>query len=140
MRKAVIALLGFGLSGCASIFSGNSDEIAINSLENGSVIYVDGRARGKDTAHVQVDRGKEHTIVAKKEGCLDATAETGWSFDPRSLLGVFIDFGIVSIPVDFAIGGAMATDPTTYTVSPVCPNQPAITERQSPRTIAPIAG
>ena len=140
MRKAVIALLGFGLSGCASIFSGNSDEIAINSLEKDSVIYVNGRARGKDTAYVQVERGKEHTIVAKKEGCLDTTTETGWSFDPRSLLGIFIDFGIISIPVDFAIGGAMATDPTTYTISPVCPDQPAITERQSPRAMAPTTG
>jgi hypothetical protein len=140
MRKAVTALLVLGLSGCASIFSGNSDEIAINSLEKNSIIYVNGRARGKDTAHVQVDRGKEHTIVAKKEGCLDGTAETSWSFDPRSLLGIFIDFGIISIPVDFAIGGAMATDPTTYTVSPVCPDQPAITELQRSRTTAPTMG
>ena len=94
----------------------------------------------RDTAYVQVERGKDHTIVAKKEGCLDATAETGWSFDPRSLLGVFIDFGIITIPVDFAIGGAMATDPTTYTVSPVCPDQPAITDRRGPRSVAPTAG
>jgi PEGA domain len=124
MRHAVIVLLGLGLAGCASIFSGNSDQITVNSLESGSVIYVDGHARGKDVTNVQVDRGKGHTIVVKKEGCQDATAETGWSFDARSLLGVFIDLGIISIPVDFAIGGAMATDPTTYTVSPVCPDQP----------------
>jgi hypothetical protein len=123
MRKVAMMLFGLTLSGCASIFSGNSDEISVNSLEDDSIIYVNGTPRGKDSVLVQVDRGQKHSIVAKKEGCQDSMAETGRSFDARSLLGVFIDFGIISIPVDFAIGGAMATDPTAYTVTPACPER-----------------
>jgi hypothetical protein len=135
MRNVIIAASCLALSGCASIFSGNSDEITVQTLEEGSVIYVNGMPRGKDNALVQVKRGQTHNIMVKKKGCQDAIAETGRSFDPRSLLGVFIDFGIVSIPADFAIGGAMATSPTTYTVTPICPEQEQRADDQSKATV-----
>ena len=108
------------VSGCASMFHGTSDTITVTSLEKDAVIYVDGAPRGKDSAMAQVKRGDKHTIKVSKEGCQDAIAETGDSFDAISLLGILIDFGIITIPVDMGIGGAWKTDPTIYTVSPIC--------------------
>lgn len=121
MKKLLtIAAMGVALTGCASAIHGTSDNIFINSLEKGTTIYVDGSPRGKDNAMVDVKRGKIHQIRATKKDCKDAMVETSKKFDPASLLGIAIDFGIVTIPMDFLIGGAMEVTPKTYTVTPIC--------------------
>jgi hypothetical protein len=102
------------------MFHGTSDTITVNSMEKDSVIYVDGVPRGKDNATAQVKRGKPHTIKVAKEGCQDTIAETGDAFDAISLLGCLIDFCILTVPIDMGIGGAWKTEPTVYTVTPIC--------------------
>lgn len=120
MRKIAVFTSLILLSSCASIVHGTSDQITINSLQKGTTIYVDGAPRGEDIAQADVKRGEVHAIRAEKTGCQTVTVETTKKFDPASLLGILIDFGIVSIPTDLIIGGAMQTYPRTYTVSPIC--------------------
>lgn len=120
MRKKAVLLSLALLGGCASIVHGTSDQITINSLQKGTVIYVDGAPRGQDVAQADVKRGETHAIRAEKIGCQTTTVDTTRKFDPASLLGILIDLGIISIPVDFIVGGAMQTYPRTYTVSPIC--------------------
>jgi len=121
MRFVVLAAVAAVVcSGCASIVKGTSDSISVNSLEKGSTIYVDGAARGVDSAYVSVKKGKPHSIRVEKDGCQPVHAETGESFDATSLLGILIDFGIVTIPVDMISGAAWKVEPTTYTVTPIC--------------------
>lgn len=117
---SVAFLLSMLTAGCASMFHGTSDTITVNSLEKDTVVYVDGSPRGKDSATAQVKRGVKHTIKVSKTGCQDAVAETGDAFDMMSLLGILLDFGIITIPVDMGVGGAWKTEPTTYTVTPIC--------------------
>jgi len=121
MKTLVAALVAVALSsGCASIIKGSSETVTVNSLEKGSVIYVDGSPRGADVASVSVKKGKPHALRVEKEGCRTVSADTGESFDATSLLGIFIDFGIISIPIDLASGAAWKVEPTTYTLSPIC--------------------
>jgi hypothetical protein len=122
MKKIFIPLLVLACTGCASIIKGNNENITINSLETGTVIYVDGAARGKDSAFVNVKKGPLHNIRVEKEGCQPVTGETGKSFDATSLLGIFIDFGLISIPIDLISGAAWKVEPTTYTLTPICKN------------------
>lgn len=119
---SVLFLFVVTLSGCASVISGTEDRISINSLEEGTLIKVDGQARGKNNTDVHLRRGDSHVIVASKPGCEDATVTTGRQFDYRSLLGILIDFGLVTIPIDFISGAVWKTEPSSYTVSPVCPS------------------
>ena len=105
---------------CASIIHGTNDQVSINSLEKDTIISIDGTPRGRDNAMAELKRGKTHFIRAEKHGCQEMSIETSRKFDPASLLGIFIDFGIISIPLDFVMGGAMKTEPTTYTVTPIC--------------------
>lgn len=107
-------------TGCASIIHGTNDQVTANSLERNTIIYIDGAPRGKDTAQAELKRGKVHTIRAEKDGCQPVSMETSKKFDPTSLLGIFIDFGIITIPLDFAMGGAQEIDPKSYTVTPIC--------------------
>jgi hypothetical protein len=122
MFKKIVSVALFTLlfSGCATVIKGTNDDVSINSLEDNTVIYVNGVARGKDTAFVNLSKGKEYTIRAEKEGCQAATATTGESFDATSLLGILIDFGIITIPIDLISGAAWKIQPSTYTVTPIC--------------------
>ena len=117
-----VSLVVFALSGCATVIKGSNDNVSVNSLEKGTTIYVNGAARGLDTAMVNVKKGKPHSLRAEKEGCQSVTTETGESFDATSLLGILLDFGIISIPIDLISGAAWKTDPTTYTLTPICSN------------------
>jgi hypothetical protein len=90
------------------------------------IIYVDGTPRGRDNAIAQLKRGDAHTIMASKEGCRDVTMETTDSFDPASLLGIFLDYGIISIPIDLISGAAWKTDQSVVTLSPICPPKTAL--------------
>ena len=109
--------------GCATIIKGTNDKIAINSIEKDTLIYVDGAVIGKDAVLIQVERGDTHTIRATKQGCQDIFLNTGESFDATSLLGILIDFGIITIPIDLLSGAAWKTDPKVYSASPICNSQ-----------------
>ena len=107
-------------TGCSTIIHGNSDRVVVHSMEKGTQIFVDGMPRGKNYAELNLKRGDDHTILVKKPGCQDMLMQTNSQFDPTSLLGVFIDLGIISIPIDLISGAAWKTSPTSYSVSPIC--------------------
>lgn len=108
------------ISGCASMFSGNSDEININSANPNTLVYVDGKLIGRGNVTTTVARGERHEIRATAEGCQATTNMTGLGFDATSLVGCLLDFCIITVPLDFAIGGARKVSPRSYTVQPVC--------------------
>ncbi len=124
MRKA--SLVGFVILffvstyGCSTVIRGTQDTITVNSLEKGTKIYIDGNPRGMDQAMAQVKRGDIHTIKVEKDGCDTVSIQTGEKFDWTSLLGCLLDCGIISIPTDLITGAAWKTEPTMYTVSPLC--------------------
>lgn len=118
-KFAVVVSL-VALTGCSTVIKGTSDNVSVNSMEKGSTIYIDGAARGTDSAMVSLKKGKPHNIRVEKEGCQPITAETAEAFDATSLLGILLDFGIVTIPVDLISGAAWKIEPTSYTVTPIC--------------------
>jgi len=117
LAAAIVPML---MTGCASVIKGDTDDITINSLEEGTTLYVNGAARGKDSAFVTLDKGRTYSITAKKDGCAPVTAQTGESFDPTTLLGIFIDYGLITIPIDLISGAAWKIEPKSYTVTPMC--------------------
>jgi len=118
--QTLIAVSIVALSGCSTIIKGTSETINVNSLEKGTTLTIDGSPRGLDGASVSVKKGKPHTLRAEKPGCSTVTAETTETFDPTSLLGILLDLGIFSIPIDLMSGAAWKIEPTTYTLTPVC--------------------
>lgn len=109
--------------GCALMFHGKTDQIRIQSQSSDAVLYLDGVQIGKGTATATVQRGQKYTITAKKNGCSDSSPiQTGSKFDEISLLGILIDWGLISILLVDNLSNAMRkTDPTEYTVLPICP-------------------
>ncbi len=108
------------LTGCASMFSGNTDEININSANPDTLVYVNGKLIGRGNVTTTVARGEKHEIRAAAAGCESTVQTTGLGFDATSLVGCLIDFCVISVPLDFAIGGARKVSPRSYSVQPVC--------------------
>jgi hypothetical protein len=121
ISRVLVIVLMFQISGCAYMFRGTSDQITIQSPDKDSQIYLDGVLIGKGSAMATVEKGKKSTIVAKKPGCSDHLVQTGSRFDAVTLLGILLDFGVISILVVDNLTGAMwKTYPLVYNVNPIC--------------------
>jgi hypothetical protein len=117
----LVGILTLDITACAYIFHGTSDQITIQSADKDAKLYVDNILVGQGTAIYTAERNHKYTITARKAGCSDVSVQTGDKFDPVSLLGLLIDFGVISILVIDNLTGAMwKTYPTVYNVTPIC--------------------
>lgn len=126
LKQLVILITASSLvTGCASMFSGTSQTITLRSDVPNTKFYLNGEELGTGSATTSVSKKNlSNTVfVAKATGCQDATTGIATKFDATTLLGVFIDLGIVSIlVVDLGItGAAHEAERTNYILNPVCP-------------------
>ncbi len=125
VKKLIVVVLLVQLSGCAYMFHGNTDQITIQSADPEAQLYLNNVLIGKGSAAATVPRNKKQTITARKPGCTDQVVETGDRFDGISLLGLFLDLGIISmLIIDNGTGAMWKTDPLVYHVNPICLSSP----------------
>jgi len=123
MKKIFCSILVLSqLMGCATMFNGSSDQIAVRSNEPGTKIYIDEMEVGTDSAIWAVPKKGSHFIRVSKNGCADTQVPIKYSFDATSLLGVLLDFGIVSMALVDGVGTGAITkaDQTAYVLTPNC--------------------
>ncbi|PHS00196.1 MAG: hypothetical protein COA68_06010 [Oceanobacter sp.] len=110
------------LTGCASMFNGSSQQVSVRSNVDDVELYVNEQYIGKGNGVTTFKKKKNYTITARKSGCEAVTIPVSKSFDATTLLGVFIDFGIISILVVDGVGtGAWQQfDQTSYVIDPKC--------------------
>jgi hypothetical protein len=108
------------LNGCATMFHGASQQVSIRSNVPGTKLYVNEALVGTDNAVTSFKKNQKYTLVARKKGYNDAFAVATKSFDAITLLGIFIDWGIISILiVDGAATGAWSQfDQTSFILDP----------------------
>ncbi len=117
------SVLTMSLSGCAAMFHGSTQQVAVRSNVPGTEIYANEAYIGKDNGVTTFQKNKNYTLTARKAGCTDVTVPASKSFDAITLLGVLIDFGIVSVLlIDGAATGAWQQfDQTSFVIDPRCP-------------------
>ena len=117
------SVLTMSLSGCAAMFHGSTQQVAMRSNVPGTELFVNEAYVGKDNGVTTFQKSKSYTITARKAGCTDVNVPVSKSFDAITLLGVFIDFGLVSVLlIDGAATGAWQQfDQTSFVVDPRCP-------------------
>lgn len=114
------------MTSCASIINGTQDRLNFRSDVTGTKFYLnDTELIGTDTASIKISKKdlSDTVIYAKKDGCTTSMQTIDTRFDATTLLGILIDFGLISIlVVDLAINGATSkADRTNYVLSPRCP-------------------
>jgi len=124
MKSVAILVIAsaVALSGCATIFNGTTQQVAVRSNVDGTKLFANEAYIGKTSGITTFAKKNNYVLRASKEGCTDTTVPVSKSFDGTTLLGVFIDFGIISILViDGAANGAWQKfDQTAYVIDPVC--------------------
>ncbi len=119
---AVAVLVSSSLSGCAAMFHGTTQQVSVRSNVPGTELFVNEAYVGKDNGVTTFQKRKNYMITARKAGCTDTTVPASKSFDVITLLGLFIDYGIISILlIDGAATGAWQEfDQTSYVIDPRC--------------------
>jgi len=109
-------------TGCAAMFNGTTQVINIRSNNDDAKIFVNEQYMGKKSTVYTFKKNKNYVIRAEKEGCKDNVIIPEKTFDPTTLLGILIDWGIISIlVVDGAATGAWQEfDQTSYVIDPQC--------------------
>ncbi len=118
----VASMASSSLTGCAAMFHGSTQQVAIRSNVSGTELFSNEAYVGKDNGVTTFHKDKNYMITARKPGCTDTTVPASKSFDATTLLGVFLDFGIISVlVVDGAATGAWQQfDQTSYVLDPRC--------------------
>lgn len=125
---SLVVLISFLLTGCASIFNGTKETIYVRSDEPDTKFFVNNREIGKGTSAVTIvpKSNLSHAVLrAEKTGCNTKSSPIETSFDAVSLLGILIDWGIISILIiDWAINGAVTkAAQVDYVLTPECLQQ-----------------
>ncbi|WP_421212620.1 hypothetical protein [Aeromonas sp. 600479] len=121
-RLMMGALLAIMLSGCAAMFNGTSQQVSIRSKDPDAEIYVNDMLLGHGNVITSFKKKENYTITVRRADCYSVTVPVSKSFDATTLLGIFVDFGVVSILVVDGVGtGAWQKfDQNAFIVDPIC--------------------
>lgn len=124
MKKTIAAMLAvaIALSGCASMINGTSQNISVSATERDAKLYMNGEYIATGNGIATLKKKEDYILMAKKDGCTDTSVPVSKSFDPTTLLGILIDFGIITmLVIDGGVTGAWNKfDRTNYTLEMRC--------------------
>ena len=125
-KTITAVVLSIAVTGCAAMFHGVTQQVNIRSNMDDAKLYVNEAYIGKGSAVTTFHKNKQYTITARKEGYRDTHVIATKSFDAVTLLGILLDWGIISILIiDGAATGAWQQfDQKSYVVDPEDPSKP----------------
>lgn len=124
LREALLAATFTTLTGCASMMSGTTQVISIDSVPSGATVYTAARDRqgnlvgkaavGTTPANVTVAR-KDGVIILEKEGFQTVDVQMERSMNPW-VWGDIVLTSLLSTSIDTSTGASNEFDPGEYTV------------------------
>lgn len=112
-RHAVVGALAGLLvlqAGCATIVSGTSQQIAVDSTPQGAEVLIDGTMVGRTPVAPEVRRKAEHDVTLRKEGYLDRTVHTGKRLN-LWYMGNLLFGSLLGMLIDDASGASFVVEP-----------------------------
>lgn len=111
---ALFASVAFTLTGCASIFTGTTQTVQVNSMPSGANVSVNGLDRGQTPLPVVLKKGSNgETVTLSLSGYQQKTFQPQTVFNPVAILNLW---GILGWGIDAATGALWKYDPTLYNV------------------------
>ena len=96
-------LVGYHISGCATVFKGTREPVDFNSDPTGAEVYVNGSLMGKTPVTLKLESKIEYTIEFRKEG-YDPKTYTITNHVGAGWIVLDILFGVVPVVVDAVTG------------------------------------
>jgi hypothetical protein len=123
---AVAVAISLHATGCAAMFKGTKDTVVFQAADGAATAYaLNGVPLGNGAAvaaTVSTKGNAKATVTATRAGCDPVTSPLRTSFAPVSLLGLFWDFGIISMGLVDGLGtGAAVRTDEVQVVTPSCP-------------------
>ena len=130
MKFNILMLISIILSGCATIFSGTSDEISFSTNVDPVIVYIDGLNVGKTPLKVAVEKkaGRGRLVRFEKAGYKTEEFNLKNKFDTVAILD--ITSVITSGGIDVLTGAIMEYSPRQYHIEMLKDDQ-ALLGRQS---------
>lgn len=113
-KQGVAALVLVAFAGCATIFTGSSDNVGIMSEPQGGKVYINGNFMGNTPATLNLKRDKDYNIMVKKDGYEPASATLTRSFNAVAILNLA---GLLCWVVDIVTGAMWKFDRDAVTVT-----------------------
>lgn len=109
-----LALISFCFTGCASIFTGTTQTIQVNSIPNGANVSVGGLDRGQTPLPVVLKKSSSgECVTVALPGYQQKTFQPQTRFNPVAILNLW---GILGWGIDAATGAMWKYDPTFYNI------------------------
>lgn len=118
MRKLISVVCALALAGCATVFSGTTQEVSFQSQPDGANVIVGGKVIGKTPLTTMLKKEKNQTLVFEKEGYKSITMQlstriNGWFWG--NILGGLS--GLLSSTTDATTGAVIEYTPNQYLVT-----------------------
>lgn len=99
-------------SGCAGMFSGETQMLTVKSNPEGAKVTINGMQIGQTPLTAPIVKKKDLLLTLSKDGYKDVTTPLNTSFDPMALVGLF-SYG-TPITTDIQKGTAYQISPNYY--------------------------
>ncbi|MDA9570100.1 PEGA domain-containing protein [Porticoccaceae bacterium] len=106
----------FGLTGCATIFDGDTQLLTFDSVPTGAEVYVDGVLLGVTPMSASIKRKKGATLTMKKEGYVDRVMPMATTMN-MTFLGNLVTGGLFGTTTDSATGAINKYEPGQFMVT-----------------------
>lgn len=114
MKNTIFALGAAALfSGCASIISGTSQAVTIDSNVQGATVAIEGNIVGQTPFSGKIPRKRESVALVSKPGYAAQPVVLTTSFNPVAILSLFWDYSTT----DCLTGACWEYAPSTYYVN-----------------------
>ena len=112
MRFVILSLILLLLVSCATVFSGNTDEVSITSEPSDALVAINGIPVGRTPVSIELEKGMTHQVRIEKDGfeagyaMISSRIGAGW---------VILDIlaGLVPLVIDAATGSWEGLSPET---------------------------
>jgi hypothetical protein len=101
-------------TGCAGMFSGETQSLTIKSNVDGATVELNGRIIGKTPLTTVIEKKKDLLLTLKKDGYQDVSQPLNTTFDPMAIVGI-MSYGL-PITTDVQKGTAYQITPNYYQI------------------------
>lgn len=112
LQHAIILIIMFVATSCATLFKGQTAEVRLNSAPAGARIQINGFDKGVTPASINLKRNVNHSVTFTLDGYREVNLQIEPRFDVgTAVIGNLFSWSLFGLVVDVASGAAYSLTP-----------------------------